>query len=154
MSRDADVKPILALCSCTTPDAPEDEADTWVTAREMGKALSANYPVRYISGDDPIVFGELSKLKGESGVVLNMMEHSEDSRWPAVLEKLGVAYTGCDALTLMLSTNKPWMKLFAKRAGMRAPSDSNPDYPVIVKPEAEDASVGIFQENVCTSRYY
>ncbi len=156
-----DVRPVLILCSCTSANAPADDADTWRTAQEMGRALSQKYPVEYLSGDDPDVFAELNKLKKESGVVVNMMERSRDVHWPAVLEKLGLAYSGCDAFTFMLSTNKPWMKIFAEQSGMRIargitlgdslPSDVPLTFPVIIKPSAEDASVGIRQENFCRS---
>lgn len=157
-----DVKSILALCSSTSADGPEDDADTWRTAQEMGRALAAKYPVRYLSGADPSVFAELQRLQPERVVVLNMMERSEDASWPAVFERMGLAYTGCDAFALLLSTNKSWMKLFAERAGMRVAKGrllTGPttdrlflQFPVIIKPVAEDASVGIRQENLCRTQ--
>ncbi|NOZ19455.1 MAG: hypothetical protein GXP25_00040 [Planctomycetes bacterium] len=156
------MKPLLILCSCTDPGAPEDEADTWRTAQEMGQTLSQAYAVEYANGDDKDIFERLHRLKESGGVVLNMMERPEDVRWPAILGKIGVPYSGCDAFSCTLSTNKPWMKLFADRVGMRCPrgvtvsgagfENADLSFPVILKPAAEDASVGIRQANICSSR--
>lgn len=155
------MKPILVLCSCVSTDGPQDDADTWRTAQEMGRALSGRYSVQYMSGDDADVFSALNRLKKESGIVINMMERTRDVPWPAVLEQLELPYSGCDAFTFMLSTHKPWMKVFAQQAGMRIakgvtvldglPAELALTFPVIIKPAAEDASVGIRQDNVCRS---
>ncbi|MEW6359879.1 MAG: hypothetical protein AB1696_26315 [Planctomycetota bacterium] len=155
------MKPVLILCSCTDPGAPEDEADTWRTAQEMGNALSRAYAVEYANGDEERIFDRLLALKQADGIAVNMMERPEDVRWPAILEKIGLPYTGCDAFTCMLSTHKPWMKLFADQAGMRSSkgitlSDGGTEtlelkFPVIIKPAAEDASVGIRQRNLCST---
>ena len=73
----------------------------------------------------------------------------------ALFELLGIAYTGCPALTLGLSLNKSLAKAILTANGIRTPSyvvlDQGQDpraarhltFPLIAKPIAEDASIGI-----------
>lgn len=73
----------------------------------------------------------------------------------ALFELHGIAYTGCPALTLGLSLNKPLTKAILAANGIRSPAsvvvDQSQDlfaardlpFPLIVKPVAEDASIGI-----------
>ena len=73
----------------------------------------------------------------------------------AVYELLGIPFTGCPALTLGLSLNKPLAKAVLAANGIRTPESvvlergSDPKaaahltFPLIAKPAAEDASLGI-----------
>src|SRR5262245_10446462 len=73
----------------------------------------------------------------------------------ALYELLGIPFTGCPALTLGLSLNKPLTKAILAANGIRTPDyvviDQGQDpraaghltFPLIAKPVAEDASIGI-----------
>ena len=73
----------------------------------------------------------------------------------ALYELLGIPFTGCPALTLGLSLNKPVAKAILAANGIRTPEyvviDPGQDpraasrltFPLIAKPVAEDASLGI-----------
>ncbi len=77
-----------------------------------------------------------------------------------IYELYNIPYTGCSAVTLGLCLNKHRAKLFLKGAGFNVPNwklyetpskiifDSNPSFPMIVKPSREDASVGISEQSV------
>jgi len=73
----------------------------------------------------------------------------------ALFELHGIAYTGCPALTLGISLNKPLTKAILTANGIQTPAhvvvdqSTNPlaigslTFPLIAKPVAEDASLGI-----------
>ncbi len=79
-----------------------------------------------------------------------------------ILELLRVPYTGCPPKPLMLCRSKPLTKQLLMGSGLptapffTVPSDTIPacplDFPVIVKPGMEDASVGIDQCSVVQSQ--
>jgi D-alanine-D-alanine ligase len=79
-----------------------------------------------------------------------------------LLEWLSVPFTGCPSFTLRLALNKPLAKRLLLGAGIptpnffvvhRLPVPTCPlDWPVIVKPGAEDGSIGIDQGSVITDR--
>ena len=78
----------------------------------------------------------------------------------AVLEMLGLSYTGASASGLMLARNKALTKMVLAYQGLRIPHffvcprgqamqrPSDVRFPLIVKPLDEDASVGIAQRSV------
>ena len=77
----------------------------------------------------------------------------------AVLELLGVPFTGSPSSALTCTTDKTMTKRILKACGIRTPKyliyDGRPHFnpgclafPVIVKPRFEDASIGIDQESV------
>ena len=78
----------------------------------------------------------------------------------ALLEWLGLPYTGCPSRCLALARDKAASKYLLHAAGLPTPpftlleADQPPhwtgNYPLIVKPTFEDASVGIEQDNVVT----
>lgn len=78
-----------------------------------------------------------------------------------ILEWLGVPYTGCAFQSLVLCRDKPLTKRILRGAGVPTPEfmvvESHPpppwtgNWPVIVKPAYQDASVGISQASVVTS---
>lgn len=100
-------------------------------------------------------------------IAFNMTEGvrggSRESQVPAVLEMLGIPYTGSGVLTLAVSLDKPTSKkLFAyhgvptprfrvvppgKRADLRGLR-----FPLFVKPAHEGSSMGITPESVCRDR--
>jgi D-alanine-D-alanine ligase len=88
------------------------------------------------------------------------ISRSREARVPAVLEMLGIAYTGSDPLTLGVTLDKDCAKRLAASAGIRCPrglvlapgvdprealrqSDFPLSFPAIVKPAWEGSSKGI-----------
>ena len=82
----------------------------------------------------------------------------------AVFELLGIAYTGSPALTLGMAVDKSLTKALLRAAGVPAPAGVAirsideldrivaPPFPLIVKPLAEDASIGIDSASVVRDR--
>lgn len=107
-----------------------------------------------------------SKLgSGEFDVVFNLVESVggesiKEMYVAGIYELYNIPYTGCSAVTLGLCLNKHRAKLIMKGAGFNVPNwklyqnpstiifDSKPEFPVIVKPSQEDASVGISEQSV------
>jgi D-alanine-D-alanine ligase len=93
-----------------------------------------------------LVFNLCEAFAGSAALEMNVA---------ALFELLGIPYTGCPALTLGLSLNKPLAKAILIANGIRTPAyavvDQGQDlfaarrlkFPLIVKPVAEDASIGI-----------
>jgi D-alanine-D-alanine ligase len=80
----------------------------------------------------------------------------------AVLELLGIPFSGSPSISLMLTTDKVMTKSLLRASGIATPNYSvfskmeqacsfDLRYPVIVKPRFEDASIGIDQESVFES---
>jgi D-alanine-D-alanine ligase len=100
-------------------------------------------------------------------VVFNLFEgladHSEtEAVAPGLLDWLGIPYTGCPYQTLVVARNKALTKLLLQGAGLPTPGflvvEELPvppcqlDWPVIVKPANQDASVGLDQGSVVTDQ--
>jgi len=93
-----------------------------------------------------LVFNCCESFAGKAALEMNVA---------ALFELFGVAYTGSSALTLGLLLNKPLTKAVLTGRGIHTPAFAvfNPgedgiscrglSYPLIVKPAAEDASIGI-----------
>ncbi len=96
-------------------------------------------------------------------VVFNVAEGIEgrtrESQVPAMLELLGIPYTGSDPTTMSLSLDKALAKRLVTQAGLRTPPfvlmmsgrERLPKaltFPVIVKPVAEGSSKGIVKKSV------
>ena len=99
---------------------------------------------------DTIVFNLCEGLNGNSACEMHLA---------ALLEVSGMPFTGNNALTLGLARNKVLAKQLFTTAGIATPRwtayhtvpDAIPDglqFPLIVKPACEDASLGIFKDAV------
>jgi D-alanine-D-alanine ligase len=110
----------------------------------------------------------VSRLRrAETEVVFNLCESvDEDPRLighpAAVLELLGLPFTGSSSLALTLSTDKLLVKRLMAAAGIRstgffsydggeAPKPLTLNFPLIMKPRWQDASIGIDQESIILS---
>lgn len=103
------------------------------------------------SGNYDVVFNLVESVDGES---------IKEMYVAGIYELYNVPYTGCSAVTLGLCLNKHRAKLIMKGAGFSVPRwrlylnpstiifDSKPEFPLIVKPSQEDASVGISEQSV------
>ncbi len=131
-------------------------------ARELG-----HRPTRIpFTGDLQHFLTDISAKKPD--IVFNLCESvNEDPRLishpAAVLELLGIPFTGSPSMALMLSTDKVISKQLLGANGIRTPDflviedlEELPPiklkFPVIIKPRYQDASIGIDQESICHSR--
>jgi D-alanine-D-alanine ligase len=114
-------------------------------------------------GEDPVAFVPVLQQR-KPDLVLNLCESvAGDSRGevlvPALLEVLGIPYTGSSSLSLGLALHKDKAKELLRARGVptpgwavvRTPEDLlriELPYPLIVKPSREDASMGIDFDSV------
>lgn len=100
-------------------------------------------------------------------VVFNIAEglhgRNREAQVPAVLELLGIPYTGSDPATLAITLDKALAKRLVREAGLATPRSvlvSSVDaidaldlrFPVIAKPNAEGSSKGVTAASVCVDR--
>jgi D-alanine-D-alanine ligase len=101
------------------------------------------------------------------GAAINLCETiDEDPQFAghpaAVLELLGIPFSGSPSAAIASSTDKQLAKLILKGGGVQTPGslyyngsfDASPEllhFPVILKPQCQDASIGIDQESVIGS---
>jgi D-alanine-D-alanine ligase len=155
-------EPVL---SSDHPDA-ESEHEILSTVEAVSKALfQAGYEVSRlgVSYDPDLLVSRLRSQRPD--VVFNLFEgtaqhgHSE-AAMAALLEWLGIPFTGCPAQTLCVARHKPLTKYLLQGAGLPTPAflviEGLPvppcplEWPVIVKPATQDASVGLDQGSVVT----
>ncbi|MCX5864505.1 MAG: hypothetical protein NTW42_05475 [Deltaproteobacteria bacterium] len=98
------------------------------------------------------------------GIAFNLCESVDEDPLlighpAAVLELLGIPFTGSSAMALLLSTDKLTVKRLLAASGLRTPAfflyeggevlrPAGLNFPVILKPRFQDASIGIEQESV------
>ncbi|HUO88468.1 MAG TPA: hypothetical protein VMU08_04780 [Rhizomicrobium sp.] len=154
---------ILVLHSDVAPDAPLDELDTLYAAEEIAKALarSGHAVSKAAFSQDQGRFDRIL-AEAKADVVFNMVEGVNGSGVlapiaPRMLEDAGVVYTGADALSMALTSDKPLTKRRLRAAGIATPDWSVPpdwrglkDARYIVKSTLEDASVGLDDDCVVT----
>jgi D-alanine-D-alanine ligase len=147
----------------------EDEAadfDDPQTIREIAEALEAGgHRVVHLPYDAGL-FAALERSRPD--VVFNLAEgwgdRNRESIVPAMLEYLGIPYTGSDPLTLGCALDKHWSKLLVTQAGLPTarsfkvspgaaiPADlGGVRFPMFVKPNAEGSSKGIRFSSKVTS---
>ena len=149
-------KPRAVILHGASADRP-DEADTIIQANMVADALR-----RMGWTSEIIAVGlDLSKLERRltprPGIVFNLVESlSGDGRLvhlvPAVLEHLGIAFTGAPAAAHFTTTNKPIAKRLLRGARLATPDWIDPggenltgrsNGRMIIKAASEDASLGI-----------
>jgi D-alanine-D-alanine ligase len=151
----------------THPDA-ESEHEVLDTVQAVSGFLNdAGFEVvRLGAGRDPELL--VAGLRREQpDVVFNLFEGHGDqgnteSYVAGLLEWLGVPFTGCPGQTLCLARSKHLAKMLLQGAGLPTPAfmtiESLPvpectlEWPVIVKPAEQDASVGLDQRSVVTDQ--
>jgi D-alanine-D-alanine ligase len=142
------------------------DPDNMYTERDVQKALISNgHEVRLLGiyNDITPLFEEIQHNKPD--VIFNMMEVYNDQthlekNMAALLEILGIPFTGSSSGVLYLSNNKAIHKKILDYHGIKVPrflecalggKVSLPDdflFPAIVKPTCEEASRGISQASV------
>lgn len=141
----------------------EAEFDEPETIKAIHDAIVANgYECTDIEADEH-AYGKLQKLKGTIDVVFNIAEglrgEMREAQVPAMLEMLGIPYTHSGALTNAITLDKTLTKKIWLYHGLPTPRFvlvglnekpyvENLRFPVLVKPNAEGSSKGVFNDNV------
>lgn len=136
------------------------EWDTMETIEAVRAALAERHKVTLIEADRD-AYNRLSSLRPD--IVFNIAEGlygvSREAQLPAMLEYLGIPYTGSDPLTLALCLDKARAKEILSYYNIPTPrfaSVSSPtdltglsiQFPNIVKPLHEGSSKGIYNSSV------
>jgi len=138
---------------------PEDfyaEFDDEETVNAIAEALrKGGCKVTKIEADEK-AYGKLRRLKPD--IVLNIAEglrgESRESYIPAMLEMLGIPYTGSEPLTLAISLNKALTHQILRVNGVPSPAfqvfkrddegiNRDLEFPLVVKPLYEGSSKGV-----------
>ncbi|MFN8652089.1 MAG: ATP-grasp domain-containing protein [Gemmatimonadales bacterium] len=144
----------------------KDVASVVDSVKEVQIALKARgHETTLVAVRRPDDFGWLSRVR-RADLIFNLCEgiggHSRYEDFVvSTLELTGVPYTGCKPWAVsvahrkhvantLLSRNGVSIPRFQLAAGNKVPPDLT--LPVIVKPAAEDASVGIDTSSVCTTK--
>lgn len=103
-----------------------------------------------VVGDLDEVLGAIRKHHPD--VVFNACEAplgrpDREAHVAALLEWIGVRFTGAGSETIALCRRKDWVKPLLAAAGIAVPRDGG--YPCIVKPADEDGSYGIWTGSIC-----
>lgn len=152
----------------TRPGNVLDEDDLY-TVSELKRALQEleGYTFRYLE-DHKRMLPQLLALRGKTDLVLNLCDNGfQNDPWkelhiPALLEILGIPYTGAGPQCLAHCYDKSLVRGVAKELGIPVPQAFlvHPGdfafhlpfpFPVIVKPNFGDSSFGITQKNVVTN---
>ncbi len=157
-------EPILPL---DHPDA-ESEHEILYTVDEVEKPLrAAGFDVTRLAvqRDPSVLLARVKKRKPD--VVFNLFEgladnYDTEAHVAGLLEWLELPYTGCPYQTLAMARSKHITKLLFQGAGLpTAPfyvveelpaAENTLGWPVIVKPAAQDSSVGLDQGSVVTDQ--
>lgn len=143
------------------PDDYQEEFDSLHTIHALAEVLRSNGHVPVLLGDGPDLLRKL--LDDPPDFVFNIAEgqgisRSREARVPAVLEMLGIPYTGSDPLTLAVTLDKDCARRLVQSHGGIVPRGElfSPDadlesvraraqlpYTTIVKPAWEGSSKGI-----------
>lgn len=157
----------VAVVHGTVPaDAPPDERDVLVEVETVVAALRGNCHEVETLGIGPDLREAARRLRtADPDVVFNLVE-SLDGRGdliavvPALLEHLGLPYSGCPAHAILLTSNKLTAKAAMRAAGVSTPAwlpaeaalaAARFDQPYIVKSVWEHASIGLGDASVVTS---
>lgn len=141
----------------------EAEFDEPETIRAIHDAIVANgYKCTDIEADEH-AYGKLQKLKGTVDLVFTIAEglrgEVREAQIPAMLEMLDIPYTHSGALASAITldktlTKKIWLyhglptPRFVSVGFKEKPYIEGLRFPVLVKPNAEGSSKGVFNENV------
>ncbi len=128
---------------------------------------SEEYSFRYLNNHDTLI-SDLAKLRGKVDFVFNLCDEGfnndpiKELHVPAMLEMLGIPYTGSGPQCLAFCYDKALVRGIAKDLGVPVSEgivvkagDSMFElpmgFPVIVKPNFGDSSFGLNQRSVCNS---
>jgi D-alanine-D-alanine ligase len=158
---------LLANLKTNAPKSAVEPTDRWAeldserTIKAIAKALEqGGHEVTFLEGDISLCH----KLKsGGFDIAFNICEGHQggarESQVPAILEMLGMPYTGSKVLCLALTLDKPMAKRVLAFHGLPTPRfqvfedpeaalDPVLSYPLFVKPAAEGTGMGINGDSV------
>ncbi len=147
------------------PDADSEHEILYTTDVVAGHLGDAGFTVSRlgVSRDPSALVAGLQRERPD--VVFNLFEgladqYGTEAFAAGILEWLGLPYTGCPFQTLCVARDKAWTKRLLRGAGLPTAdffvvqegpvADCPIDWPVIVKPGGQDASVGLDQNSVVT----
>lgn len=145
--------------------AAQDEAefDEPETVRAIHDAIVANRHECIDIEADEEAYGELKELKSKIDLVFNIAEgfrgEMREAQVPALLEMLGLPYTHSGALADAVTLDKTLTKIVWQHFGLPTPKfvmiglKEKPyiaglRFPVIVKPNSEGSSKGVFNDSI------
>ncbi|MFH0900133.1 MAG: ATP-grasp domain-containing protein [Pseudomonadota bacterium] len=174
---DGSPRKVFVLYNCDFDPSPpprgvarRDRSDVARAAHEVRDALGlAGFEPDILGIGGPDLTSCLERIrKSAPDLVFNLTESLAQRSvnevvMPAVLQMLGVPFTGSGSLALALCLNKPKAKDILRARGVPTPASctveraqdaANVDlpFPLFVKPSQEDASVGIKNESVVQDR--
>ncbi|MGF1636957.1 MAG: methyltransferase domain-containing protein, partial [Cyclobacteriaceae bacterium] len=149
------------------PNETFDE-DDFHTINELKKALNSlkDYKFTYFNNHNTLI-NDLVKNKGKIDFVFNLLDEGyynearKELHVPALLEILGIPYTGGNPQCLAFCYDKSLVRGIASEMDIPVPRgfivkpedttfiDFTLTFPVIVKPNMGDSSIGITQNSVC-----
>lgn len=143
--------------------------DDFYTIDQMKGSLRElkRYQFTYLDNHDNIIHN-LKKLKTKTDIVFNLCDEgykniaTQELHVPAILEILGIPYTGAAPQCLAFCYDKSLVRGIAKEMGISVPEaffikpqditfKLSFDFPVIIKPNFGDSSFGITQRSVATN---
>lgn len=149
-----------ALDQAAQDEAEFDEPETIAAIHD---AIVVNgYECTDVEADEH-AYGKLQKVKGQVDLVFNIAEglrgEMREAQIPAMLEMLGIPYTHSGALASAITLDKTLTKKIWLYHGLPTPKFvtvgfkekpyvENLRFPVLVKPNAEGSSKGVFNDNV------
>lgn len=167
MKSSATAAPGAAAANDDINDDTEEEFDSPETIAALADAVrSLGHEVELLGDGEPLLRRLLDGPRPE--LVLNIAEgtgmaRTREARVPAVLEMLGVPYTGSDPLTLSVTLDKECAKRLVSQAGVLTPAwalvergDMSTvaeridrfEWPLIVKPAYEGSSKGVLRSGL------
>lgn len=153
----------LILHNSVTDESPADAQDILEQLRCVRQALATlGYQTSTRSVDLALDRLASTLRAGPPDVVFNLVEAIDDSGQlvplaTALLDHLGIPYTGARTEALMLTSHKVLTKQWLRAAGVRTPDWWDPQTPApgqagpgrwIAKPISEDASIGMDDQSV------
>ena len=156
---------ILIVSDKLSKDPTKDELDTHLEVKQVRKALKAlGHQVSFVSFSLNMERVKQRILASKPDHIFNLVETLEGCRLlhlaPSLFEAMGIAFTGGNSHAMMLSSDKLFAKRLMHKEGLPTPpwlesSDLGCfadflDHPLIIKPVAEEASVGITDASVKT----
>ena len=164
---------VVLLGDPTKPDPLKPlriyDDDDFYTIDQMKGSLRElkRYQFIYLDNHDNIIHN-LKKLKTKTDIVFNLCDEgykniaTQELHVPAILEILGIPYTGAAPQCLAFCYDKSLVRGIAKEMGISVPEaffikpqditfELSFDFPVIIKPNFGDSSFGITQRSVATN---
>jgi len=164
---------VVLLGDPTKPDPLKPlriyDDDDFYTIDQMKGSLRElkRYQFTYLDNHDNIIHN-LKKLKIKTDIVFNLCDEgykniaTKELHIPAILEVLGIPYTGAAPQCLAYCYDKSLVRGIAKEMGISVPEaffikpqditfELPFDFPIIVKPNFGDSSFGITQRSVATN---